>query len=95
MTSYFGYLDMVQVCSTIFGFSFFLKNLCSPFIVYLENSVLFDSIVPAFRNVIDVPLVVRGLRKSGSEVCILLENDIMSLQNSLFLIHMCQLWSIR
>jgi len=34
--------------------------------------------VPAFRNVIDVPLVVRGLRKSRSEVCVLLENDILS-----------------
>ncbi|AQK66871.1 L-arabinokinase [Zea mays] len=35
---------------------------------YHENRVLFHSIVPAFRNVIDVPLVVRGLRKSRSEV---------------------------
>ena len=34
--------------------------------------------MPAFRNVIDVPLVVRGLRKSRSEVCALLENDILS-----------------
>jgi hypothetical protein len=37
----------------------------------------FRSLVPAFRDVIDVPLVVRGLRKSRSEVCvILLEKDV-------------------
>ncbi|KAL6873876.1 hypothetical protein ACP4OV_013958 [Aristida adscensionis] len=33
-----------------------------------ENRVIFHFIVPAFRDIIDVPLVVRGLRKSRSEV---------------------------
>ena len=70
---------------------FFLKIVYSLFFGFQENRVLFHSIVPAFRNVIDVPLVVRGLRKSRSEVCILLEKDILSRQNSLFLIHMFQL----
>ena len=91
VTYYFDYLDMAQVCSTIFGYSFFLKLCILCFFGFQENRVLFHSIVPAFRNVIDVPLVVRGLRKSRSEVCILLEKDIMSQQNSLFLIHMFQL----
>lgn len=86
---------MAQVCSTIFGYSFDLQKLCCLFLSYHENRVLFYSIVPAFRNVIDVPLVVRGLRKSRSEVCILLENYILSRQNSLFLIHMFQLWPTR
>jgi len=86
---------MAQVCSTIFGYSFFLKLCILCFFGFQENRLLFHSIVPAFRNVIDVPLVVRGLRKSRSEVCILLEKDILSQQNSLFLIHMFQLWSIR
>jgi hypothetical protein len=76
VTSYFDYLDMAQVCSTISIFSSSLK-FCSYFLSYHENRLLFHSIVPAFRNVIDVPLIVRGLRKTRSEVCVLLENDIL------------------
>jgi hypothetical protein len=42
-----------------------------------KGSILFST-VPAFRDVIDVPLVVRRLHKSRPEVCVaLLEIDIL------------------
>lgn len=51
---------------------YFLKKLKAQFPAIIENRMVFLSVVPAFRDVIDVPLVVRGLRKSRSEVCVLL-----------------------
>jgi hypothetical protein len=42
--------------------------------------MILSSAVPAFRDVIDVPLVVRRLHKSRSEVCmILIESVILQL----------------
>jgi hypothetical protein len=49
------------------------KDLKSCFALLMnKDRLILSSAVPAFRDVIDVPLVVRRLHKSRSEVCMIL-----------------------